>query len=1688
PLTNTRKTLAMGNSESQYSIQGPKGTSFVFSGKPKPCSQRLHSAKDTVSPHSWWKTAPIGSGYKARCVGRGCLSPPKSRQPYSPRHYDYVSKGGRASDRLWPRPAGCVARKRHVSDEFEENPYGSELGGHTLNEQESLQEPSSPRVVIRKDGSLRVEFTNSSGNPLLLDGASGPVQLLKFSPNVEPAPASSPSGSNGSRQESHRSAPPLASTSSTARTSKGSSLSSDGSWYDSPWGPNAEMGEQDPPCSSSMAVPQMDSYPEHSPPVSIADLYKDSAMATTFPTSSDLSFQIQEALPDQRQHRASFASVMDVPVEGCAEVRQYSSYTLPCRRPKAHTMSEEKKDSIKNRIRRLSDWTGSLSRKKRKCQETRSKDLGDAFDSGVDGLTADTSSPSQVSSLLWFPGTSRAHSSGAIHQSATSNALRQNIYENFMRELETGLGQGGAGSGDRLDPSTGTEEGESSSESAEGSLEQLDLLFEKEQGVVRRAGWLSFKPLVTLHKDRRLELVTRRKWKQYWVTLKGCTLLFYETYSRGSPEQELSPRYALLAEDSVVQAVPEHPKKENVFCLSNSYGDVYLFQASNQTDLENWVTAIHSASASLLAKRQGKEDTVRLLRSQVRGLLQKIDMDGKMKKMAELQLTVVSNPKNRRAIENQIQQWEQNLERFNMDLFRMRCYLASLQGGELPNPKSLLAFASRPTKTTLGRLGIFSVSSFHALICSRDEATLRRRSLSLTYRQRKRGLFSSLKGLDNLTKRGREKRSSSSKVPPTLRFIYSMSPPEDGAWDCAEGATDALTCVCMPDGCTVQVLLRRDQTAADLLSAACKVKELEPSLHCLRLHRGAGREADVRYMAPAELLGDVVSDRWEVVPANVFTLRISKLGGSGDFGFAVTGHIDAQKNSRIFVNDVLPDGLAFDEGLRPGDEILVLNGRSVSGLDLTLIQTLFAEPTLHLALRSSREAIENARVCSSNTSWRRANLKFANAKTVLDPANQHQFLSQPFLCGGNRPETSSLCDWAPPPTSLGDHREVASKREERRAKATEQWASLVYSHSDDKGRVGEAGGGGSRRERPAQAMSQAHERHRAVRKVIQELVDTEKSYVKDLTCLFEIYLKPLQKETFLTQDEMESLFGSLPEMLDFQRVFLQTLEEKIASSPDCSTLETPAQFKKLLFSLGGSFLYYADHFKLYSGFCANHIKVQKVLERAKTDQAFKEFLEARNLTKQHSSTLESYLIKPVQRVLKYPLLLRELVSLTDCDSEEHYHLTEALKAMEKVASHINEMQKIYEDYGAVFDQLVAEQTGHIKEVTEISMGEFLTHSTAAWLNPHPSLGRIRKDPEMTVFVFKKAVILVFRENNKLKKKMQTNARMVLSHADADPVRFRWLIPFSALQVRLGNTAGTGTDSSCIWELIHSRSEVEGRPETVFQLCSSVPETKVNIVKVIRSILRENVRRNMGTLERGCKDRLAPLRRTLPFSAKLGSSRASWLSKQPVADLSAQPGYPKPGLDSDEGSLSSGTFSLSGAPPSSASPELHVLPAQENWSGNAGSTSQARSPSAVKESDILSDEDDDGFSEGGVRRGSGDSSSPTSAIEAQFLQLQLSEAAVSRAPAPCVQPEGLGDTPETQPRLLRGHFSAVKRKASSLKRSQEALGRLVDSRAEVTSPSGVVDLNALLEREFSVQSLASVVNEDCFYEAAEGGNS
>ncbi|XP_029352626.1 T-lymphoma invasion and metastasis-inducing protein 2 [Echeneis naucrates] len=1506
----------MGNTDSH--------SSFVSPAKP---SLRFPSRKEEApSARSWWRS---GQG--------GC----RSRGRNSSWHYE--PRAARGGSRL---SAGSPQRYR-----------GDCRGNNGVcGERTALQSGGSPKVLLSKDGSMRVEFTNSRGVPVEPQGLTGLPAITTTAPA---APVQEPS----------------------LRTSKGSSLSSDGSWYDSPWGPGAELVDNvfvcgqsadnssgyttysstrtegtatsgggystvfsaqvddlSPGFNSTLLFPAAQSGAGYNTcssgrtedsgigdSVILQPDLRDFSLISSSAASLDGVYTGHNALPafptaPEPQHRAASSSsallddvIQEEEVAGGGVEQRFSSLTLPCRRAElvgaAPAAGNGRKDFLKSRIRRLSDWTGSLSRKKRRIQEPYGSDTG--LSSGPVGCgPLWASNPLHALNQTQFPPLHRG-SSRSLNQS--SDAQRQNIYENFMQELETGC----SSAAERTEPSEGDgeedeeeEEEEEGEEEMDGELElgggeQLDVLFEKEQGVVRRAGWLSFKALITVSKDGKLELVGRRKWKQYWVTLKGCSMLFYETYGRSGGEQELSPRYALLADDSIVQAVPEHPKKEHVFCLSNSYGDVYLFQATNQTDLENWVTAIHSASASLLAKRQGKEDTLRLLRCQSRSLLHKIDMDGKMKKMAELQLSVIKEQKNRKAVESQIKQWEQNLEKLHLDLFRLKCYLSSLQGSELPNPKSLLAVASRPSKSMLGRLGVFSVSSFHALVCSRDEVTLRRRCRSLSGGSgRRRGLPSSLKALDGLNRRSRESGHSSSQV--FRSKVATMS------------AHHAAVC------------------SSERLDCMSKQREAAPP---------TGRPAAVQ--GCEELQGSVV-----------FCLHVCQPDAAKDFGFAVTGHVDGGGKSHIYVSEVDPLGLSAREGLRAGDEVLTVNGAAVSGLDLDLMQSLFSHRKLQLLLRrdGSHDPSESA------------------AAVWPEPGDPVDPCPPPSLQIWTPDFVSSAGVLLPP-----DDGEPMEQNMDR-------VYSLYQTFPEGQAADADVPSNPYGKEVGPPPASPAHlSVCQRLRKVIQELVDTEKSYVKDLVCLLDIYLTPLQTETFLSKEEMEAMFGSLPEMLDFQRVFLQNLEERIASCPNFGSLETPEQFKTLLFSLGGSFLYYADHFKLYSGFCANHIKVQKVLERAKTDGAFKQFLEARNPTNQHSSSLESYLIKPVQRVLKYPLLLRELVSLTDPESPEHTHLTDALRAMEKVASHINEMQKIYEDYGCVFDQLAAEQSGAERQVTDISMGEFLAHSSVLWLNPLPCLGRLRKEPELTLFVFKRAVILVYRESSKLKKRM-TGSRS----ADLDPFRFRWLIPVSAVQVRPANI--TGSENPCVWELVHSRSEVEGRPETVFQLCSSGLETKTSVLRALRSLLRD-------------RGPVGSLRRSRLSTAERGGS---WKTRQQRSRADAQRATRPPAEESCRASLGE----------TCSEP---LLP------------SRSDADSAGKRTRLCS---------------------LTSELEAQLQRLNFTDEESDRR----------GTSQDEDPR------AAEARRSSSLRRS----------------PGGdLLDFSSLLERDFSVQSMTSMINEDCFYDSMLG---
>ncbi|XP_064129243.1 rho guanine nucleotide exchange factor TIAM1 isoform X4 [Loxodonta africana] len=1214
-----------------------------------------------------------------------------------------------------------------------------------------------------------------------------------------------------------------------------------------------------------------------------------------------------------------------MPPAAAEEAAPCSNYnTLPCR--KSHCLSEGAANP------QISHSNSMQGRRAKTTQDVNTGEGSEFADSGIEGATTDTdllSRRSNATNSSYSPPAGRAFVGSDSGSSSTGDATRQGVYENFRRELQMSTTN-----------SESLEEAGSvhSDEQSSGTLSspgQSDILLTAAQGTVRKAGALAVKNFLVHKKNKKVESATRRKWKHYWVSLKGCTLFFYESDGRSGIDHNSVPKHAVWVENSIVQAVPEHPKKDFVFCLSNSLGDAFLFQTTSQTELENWITAIHSACAAAVARHHHKEDTLRLLKSEIKKLEQKIDMDEKMKKMGEMQLSSVTDSKKKKTILDQIFVWEQNLEQFQMDLFRYRCYLASLQGGELPNPKRLLAFASRPTKVAMGRLGIFSVSSFHALVAARTgETGVRRRTQAMSRSaSKRRSRFSSLWGLDTTSKKKQGRPSinqvfgeGADSVKKSLEGIFDDTVPDGKREkevvvpsvhqhnpDCDIWVHEYFTpsWFCLPNNQPALTVVRPGDTARDTLELICRTHQLDHSAHYLRLKFLIENKMHQYVPKPEEDIYELLYKEIEICPKVTQNIQIEKSDTVADnYGFSLSS-VEEDGVRRLYVNSVKETGLASKNGLKAGDEILEINNCAAGTLTSSMLKDFLTQPSLGLLVRTCPELDGGTELLESPP------------HRVDGP----QDLSENPLAFLTSNPGHSLC------SELGRSAETAP--EETEGPDPESSDETDHSSKDSSG--------------PQLATMRQLTDADKLRKVICELLETERTYVKDLNCLMERYLKPLQKETFLTQDELDVLFGNLTEMVEFQVEFLKTLEDGVRLVPDLEKLEKVDQFKKVLFSLGGSFLYYADRFKLYSAFCASHTKVPKVLVKARTDSAFKAFLDAQNPKQQHSSTLESYLIKPIQRILKYPLLLKELFALTDAESEEHYHLDVAIKTMNKVASHINEMQKIHEEFGAVFDQLIAEQTGEKKEVADLSMGDLLLHTTVIWLNPPASLGKWKKEPELAAFVFKTAVVLVYKDGSKQKKKLVGSHRLSI-YEDWDPFRFRHMIPTEALQVRA--LASADAEANAVCEIVHVKSESEGRPERVFHLCCSSPESRKDFLKAVHSILRDKHRRQLLKTES-----LPSSQQYVPF----GGKRLCALKGARPA-MSRAVSAPSKSLGRRRRRLARNRFTIDADAVSASSPERE--PQQppgggdtDRWVEEQFDLAQYEEQDDIKETDILSDDDE-----------------------------------------------------------------------------------------------------------------------------------
>ncbi|CAH2223467.1 guanine nucleotide exchange factor DBS isoform X1 [Pelobates cultripes] len=178
------------------------------------------------------------------------------------------------------------------------------------------------------------------------------------------------------------------------------------------------------------------------------------------------------------------------------------------------------------------------------------------------------------------------------------------------------------------------------------------------------------------------------------------------------------------------------------------------------------------------------------------------------------------------------------------------------------------------------------------------------------------------------------------------------------------------------------------------------------------------------------------------------------------------------------------------------------------------------------------------------------------------------------------------------------------------------------------------------------------------RHVMNELIETERVYVEELLSVLEGYASEMENPLVMhllsptLHNKKDVLFGNMEEIYHFHnRIFLRELEHY-------------TDYPELV---GRCFLQRMEDFQMYEKYCQNKPRSESLWRQCSDATFFQEC--QRKLD--HKLSLDSYLLKPVQRITKYQLLLKEMLKYSrSCEGAED--LQEALASILGILKAVND--------------------------------------------------------------------------------------------------------------------------------------------------------------------------------------------------------------------------------------------------------------------------------------------------------------------------------------------------------------------------------------------------------------------------------
>nr|XP_006134692.2 protein ECT2 isoform X2 [Pelodiscus sinensis] len=198
--------------------------------------------------------------------------------------------------------------------------------------------------------------------------------------------------------------------------------------------------------------------------------------------------------------------------------------------------------------------------------------------------------------------------------------------------------------------------------------------------------------------------------------------------------------------------------------------------------------------------------------------------------------------------------------------------------------------------------------------------------------------------------------------------------------------------------------------------------------------------------------------------------------------------------------------------------------------------------------------------------------------------------------------------------------------------------------------------------------------------VAKELYQTESNYVDILTTIIQLFQVPLEKEgqlggPILAQEEIKTIFGSIPDILDVHAKMKEDLEDLMINWAESK-------------SIGDVILKYSkDLLKTYPPF-VNFFEMSKetIMKCEKQKPRFHAFLKINQAKPECGrQSLAELLIRPVQRLPSVALLLNDLKKHTADDNPDKGMLERAIDSLKEVMTHINEDKRKTEAQRLIFD-------------------------------------------------------------------------------------------------------------------------------------------------------------------------------------------------------------------------------------------------------------------------------------------------------------------------------------------------------------------------------------------------------------------